>query len=265
MSSGAILDGKNLMIFQVRRIYFLSVEQSGVEQWRRPNRCHKSGKYSEKTCSQRAKCCYSWHNRQEELTSALESPTLFDCADGVKLEQYLLLPETTAERAWSRLAFIVSDADGGEGTIEAVNRGKTVFLHAHGDNENDWRALLEIAKNAPSPPPLILTHQTTGEIAGMHNPGGFTDGDRVACIAMSLGIPIERITMLGTNTNKVGRWSGTTEKEKKLVKLQWMKTILQALEFTTDYRKSSRVITVTLSLLNNESTLSDIHPTRCLV
>ena len=64
----------------------------------------------------------------------------------------------------------------------------------------------------------------------MHNPGGFTDGDRAACIALSLGIPVERITMLGTNTEKVGRWSGTTEKEKKLVKLQWMETILKALD-----------------------------------
>ena len=63
----------------------------------------------------------------------------------------------------------------------------------------------------------------------MHNPGGFTDGDRAACIAISLGIQVERITMLGTNTKKVGRWSGTTEKEKKLVKLKWMETILQEL------------------------------------
>ena len=110
-----------------------------------------------------------------------------------------------------------------------MNRGKTVFLHAHGDNENDWRALLEIAKNAPTPSPLILTHQTTEEIPGMHNPGGFTDGDRAACIAVSLGIPVERITMLGTNTKEVGRWSGNTEKEKKLVKLRWMAIILQAL------------------------------------
>lgn len=207
-----------------------TVEQSGVEQWRRPNRAATVANVQRRlVLREQNVAILGAAIDTDELTRALESPTLLIAADGAA-GAISLLPKTTAERAWSRLAFIVSDADGGEGTIEAVNRGKTVFLHAHGDNENDWRTLLEIAKNAPSPPPLILTHQTTGEIAGMHNPGGFTDGDRAACIATSLGIPIERITMLGTNTNKVGRWSGTTEKEKKLVKLQWMKTILQALD-----------------------------------
>ena len=56
-----------------------------------------------------------------------------------------LLPETTSERAWSRLAFLVSDADGGIGTVTAVKRRIPVFLHAHGDNSEDWRELLEIA------------------------------------------------------------------------------------------------------------------------
>ena len=206
-----------------------TVEQSGVEQWRRPERAATVANIRRRLVLREQNVAILGAAIDiEELTRALESPTLLIAADGAA-GAISLLPKTTAERAWSRLAFIVSDADGGEGTIEAVNRGKTVFLHAHGDNENDWRALLEIAKNAPTPPPLILTHQTNGEIAGMHNPGGFTDGDRAACIAISLGIQVERITMLGTNTEKVGRWSGTTEKEKKLVKLKWMETILQAL------------------------------------
>ncbi len=205
------------------------VERLGVEQWRRPKRAATVADIQRRLVLREQNVAILGAAIDlEELTNALNSPTLLIAADGAA-GVISLLPETTAERAWSRLAFIVSDADGGEGTIEAVNRGKTVFLHAHGDNENDWRALLEIAKNAPTPSPLILTHQTTEEIPGMHNPGGFTDGDRAACIAVSLGIPVERITMLGTNTKEVGRWSGNTEKEKKLVKLRWMAIILQAL------------------------------------
>ncbi len=165
----------------------------------------------------------------DELISILDEPTLLVAADGAT-GVLSLLPETTSERAWSRLAFLVSDADGGIGTVTAVKRGIPVFLHAHGDNFEDWRELLEIAALSPTPPPLILTHQTPGKIEGMHNPGGFTDGDRAACIVRSLGVPIERIRMLGTRTDIVGMWSGETDPKQKIVKLGWMKKILEMLE-----------------------------------
>tara|TARA_B100001029_G_C15063665_1_gene461052 strand:+ start:7677 stop:8435 length:759 start_codon:yes stop_codon:yes gene_type:complete len=165
----------------------------------------------------------------DELISILDEPTLLVAADGAT-GVLSLLPETTSERAWSRLAFLVSDADGGIGTVTAVKRGIPVFLHAHGDNFEDWRELLEIAALSPTPPPLILTHQTPGKIEGMHNPGGFTDGDRAACIVRSLGVPIERIRMLGTRTDIVGMWSGETDPKQKIVKLGWMKKILDMLE-----------------------------------
>ena len=165
----------------------------------------------------------------DELIPILDEPTLLVAADGAT-GVLSLLPETTSERAWSRLAFLVSDADGGIGTVTAVKRGIPVFLHAHGDNFEDWRELLEIAALSPTPPPLILTHQTPGKIEGMHNPGGFTDGDRAACIVRSLGVPIERIRMLGTRTDIVGMWSGETDPKQKIVKLGWMKKILEMLE-----------------------------------
>ena len=165
---------------------------------------------------------------ESEIISMLESPTLFVAADGA-VGVLSSLPESISERAWSRLVCIVSDADGGAGTIEAVKRSIPVILHAHGDNISSWRNLLEIAVNMQNPPRIVLTHQTPDKISGMYNPGGFTDGDRAACIAMSLGVPIERIRMLGTNTREVGRWSGVTEKKRKLVKLQWMGMILQTL------------------------------------
>tara|TARA_X000000368_G_scaffold38807_1_gene28284 strand:- start:1372 stop:2202 length:831 start_codon:yes stop_codon:yes gene_type:complete len=205
------------------------IEQSGVEEWKRPNRAATVANIQRRLVLREQNVAILGAAIDlEELTTALDSPTLLIAADGAA-GAISLLPETTAERAWSRLAFIVTDADGGDGTIEAVKRGKTAFLHAHGDNESDWIKLLKVAKNATTPPPLVLTHQTSREIPGMHNPGGFTDGDRAACIAMSLGVPIERIRMLGTNTREVGRWSGVTEKKRKLVKLQWMGMILQTL------------------------------------
>ena len=76
----------------------------------------------------------------------------------------------------------------------------------------------------------MLTHQTPVAIPGMHNPGGFTDGDRAACVVRSLGVPKESITMLGTRTDVVGRWSGVTDAETKIEKLQWMDKVLRILE-----------------------------------
>ena len=66
---------------------------------------------------------------------------------------------------------MVSDADGGQGTIEAVKRAVPIVLHAHGDNRDDWRNLVELAESQPHPPELILTHQTSMDIPGMFNPG----------------------------------------------------------------------------------------------
>ena len=140
------------------------------------------------------------------------------------------IPDSLSEKAWSRVAFIVSDADGGEGTFEAVRRAIPFFLHAHGDNRRDWDSLLEFAEERANPPELILTHQTTEDITGMNNPGGFTDGDRAACVICSMGVPKEAITMLGTRIDVVGRWSGVTDPDTKMQKLQWMDKVLRTLE-----------------------------------
>jgi len=164
----------------------------------------------------------------EEVEAVLQRPSLLVAADGAA-GVFSMLPASTAERAWSRLICVVSDGDGGEGTYEAVQRSKPFFLHAHGDNRADWESLLERASAVPTPPPLILTHQTDSPIDGLSNPGGFTDGDRAACIVRSIGVPVESISMLGTRTDVVGRWSGITEEGAKLEKLKWMKEVLEIL------------------------------------
>lgn len=206
------------------------VEDSGIDSWSRPNRAATVANIQRRAVLREQNVAILGAAIDvEELIQILETPTLLIVADGAA-GVFSLLPDTSAERAWSRLLFMVSDADGGDGTIQAARRGKTIFLHAHGDNREDWKKLLDISIEASSPPPLVLTHQTPEEIPGMHNPGGFTDGDRAACIALSLGIPIHRITLLGTNTEEVGRWSGTTVRSTKLEKLKWMGRILRLLK-----------------------------------
>ncbi len=206
------------------------VEDSGIDLWSRPNRAVTVANIQRRAVLREQNVAILGAAIDvEELIQILETPTLLIVADGAA-GVFSLLPDTSAERAWSRLLFMVSDADGGDGTIQAARRGKTIFLHAHGDNREDWKKLLDISIEASSPPPLVLTHQTPEEIPGMHNPGGFTDGDRAACIALSLGIPIDRITLLGTNTEEVGRWSGTTVRSTKLEKLKWMGRILRLLK-----------------------------------
>ena len=166
----------------------------------------------------------------DEIEQVLESNCLMIAADGSSgvLDK---LPNSVSERAWSRLVCIVSDADGGDGTIAAVKRGVPVILHAHGDNLESWSELLELASSQRSPPPIVLTHQTPESIEGMHNPGGFTDGDRAVCFARALGVERDNILLLGTRTDIVGEWSGTTNPKRKLVKLQWMAEVLQHLGF----------------------------------
>jgi uncharacterized Rossmann fold enzyme len=166
----------------------------------------------------------------EEVIENLNQSTIMVAADGASgvLSE---LPNQLSEIAWSRMACIVSDADGGEGTLQAVRRGIPIVLHAHGDNRDDWKALIELAESQPIPPDLILTHQTSKEIIGMHNPGGFTDGDRASCFLTALGVESRKIMILGTNSDKVGRWSGHTSERTKIEKLRWMEKsfVLQGL------------------------------------
>jgi hypothetical protein len=41
-----------------------------------------------------------------------------------------------------------------------------------------------------------------------------------------LGVPIEKISLLGTRTDIVGKWSGVTKPAEKIIKLEWMAKVL---------------------------------------
>jgi len=207
-----------------------AVEASQIDNWTRPRRAaNVAGLIRRMVLRPTEVAVLGAAVEADEVLRVLERPALLVAADG-SAGVLSTLPNSTAERAWSRLACIVSDGDGGQGTIEAVKRGIPVFLHAHGDNFAEWESLLEIAAGAATPSPLVLTHQTPTSIPGMHNPGGFTDGDRAACVVRSMGVPKEAITMLGTRIDVVGRWSGVTHAETKMEKLQWMDRVLRTLE-----------------------------------
>ena len=207
-----------------------AVEASEIDDWTRPRRAATVASLIRRMVLRPTEVAVLGAAVEaDEVLQVLERPALLVAADG-STGVLSTLPDSTAERAWSRLACIVSDGDGGQGTTEAVKRGIPVFLHAHGDNLAEWKSLLEIAAEAPTPSPLVLTHQTLASIPGMHNPGGFTDGDRAACVIRSMGVPKEAITMLGTRIDVVGRWSGVTEAETKMEKLQWMDRVLRTLE-----------------------------------
>ena len=125
------------------------------------------------------------------------------------------------------LACVVTDFDGNPHLDKVAKEGVTFVAHAHGDNRHRWRESLDKWSSLETPPNLILTHQVTESIDGVHNFGGFTDGDRAVCLAINLGVPIKKISLLGFSTTEIGEWSGQTNPERKMEKLDWMLKILQ--------------------------------------
>lgn len=122
----------------------------------------------------------------------------------------------------SKVLCVVSDGDGAEHLQRAIESSVHIVLHAHGDNLETWTRLCTEWAEMEVVPSLTLTHQTKTSFSGMHNPGGFTDGDRALCFLQSMGLNLGQIQCLGFSTQKVGMWSGATNPMAKLDKLQWM-------------------------------------------
>jgi len=127
--------------------------------------------------------------------------------------------------AWDALLCIVSDGDGDMADLVlAAQRGVPFILHAHGDNIKQWIELLDVLLLHNTP--LILTHQTPEDLLEMFNPGGFTDGDRAVCFVLSQNVSREQIKLRGFQTDSIGRWTGNTNPERKMRKLEWMSRVL---------------------------------------
>lgn len=153
---------------------------------------------------------------EDEVRAACSPGAVVVAADGAAGAVGLDLP----------LVAVVSDLDGAEHLERAVRRGPTLVLHAHGDNVFRWRERLPVWSREVEALPLVVTHQTALPLAGAENPGGFTDGDRAVCLLLALGVPAERLHLVGFATDRVGPWSGSTDAERKLEKLRWMSIVL---------------------------------------
>mgnify|MGYP001319834750 CR=1 FL=1 len=161
---------------------------------------------------------------KHEVEKAIKQDCSLIIADG-SAGVFSELDEST--NGWDRTVAVVTDGDGGKGLDEAIERGIPLVIHAHGDNRMALESLISNLEDHP----ISLTHQTRHHIPGMRNPGGFTDGDRAACIAIAMGVEVGRIDLLGTRSDIIGKYSGVTDPERKLKKLVWMKIILEELGF----------------------------------
>jgi uncharacterized Rossmann fold enzyme len=131
---------------------------------------------------------------------------------------------------FDKLTCIISDLDGGEHIDFAASKNQKFVIHAHGDNLSRWQEIIKNWSNYTTPPKMILSHQTNQNIEGMHNFGGFTDGDRAVCFALWAGVEVHNISLIGFSIDRVGIWSGVTNQETKIQKLSWMRKVLKFLK-----------------------------------
>jgi uncharacterized Rossmann fold enzyme len=116
---------------------------------------------------------------------------------------------------------IVSDLDGiVEDQITSNSNGTVTFIHAHGDNQS---ALDRYVGRFVGP--VVGTCQCVPP-TGLYNFGGFTDGDRAACICAELGA--KDILLAGFSFDNPSSKPGKSREIKKR-KLLWAKAILEIL------------------------------------
>tara|TARA_B100001996_G_scaffold17496_1_gene14391 strand:- start:1479 stop:2210 length:732 start_codon:yes stop_codon:yes gene_type:complete len=191
----------------------------GVENWSLDSR----SRCLEEICAELATCdklvIIGAAVEQQELSEIDFSNTAVIAADG----------SVGAMLDFESLTCIVSDLDGGEHIDVAASKSQRFVIHAHGDNVSRWQKVLDNWSAFSNPPSLVLSHQTNESLQGMHNFGGFTDGDRAVCFALWAGVAKDKIELVGFSTQKVGVWSGATNPETKMKKLSWMKKILSFL------------------------------------
>ncbi len=125
---------------------------------------------------------------------------------------------------------IVTDLDGGvKDQIECTSKGSFMIIHAHGDNvQVVKRTISDLSGKV-----IQSTQVDPGDMTGVINFGGFTDGDRAVHIASSLGAG--KIVLVGFDLETVGEkiYNGGLRKnmtiaqqERKRIKLDIAKRII---------------------------------------
>lgn len=121
---------------------------------------------------------------------------------------------TSAVMKYEVPALVVTDLDGKVvDQLEAWRRGAWMAVHAHGDN------LEEVKKVVPRLEGRVLGTTQVDQPEQLPNFGGFTDGDRAAFMLHEFGA--SRIYLAGMDLGEeIGRYSGRTERDRKLIKLE---------------------------------------------
>lgn len=116
---------------------------------------------------------------------------------------------------------IVTDLDGDVEDILAANeRGSLVVIHAHGDNQAALRSW------APRFRGSTLATTQSRPFEGIHNFGGFTDGDRAVFLAHHFGA--KEIRLLGFDFDRPNEKD--QPKEVKRRKLVWARKLIELLQ-----------------------------------
>jgi uncharacterized Rossmann fold enzyme len=155
--------------------------------------------------------CGCGESLRSELSGIVEGELLV-AADGATstLVSNDLLPD-----------IIVTDLDGAvSDQVEANARGSVVFVHAHGDNRE------AVERHVPAFEGALIGTCQCAPVVGLFNFGGFTDGDRAACILSELGV--SRIRLAGFDLDAPSTKPGRSP-EVKARKLAWARRILTLL------------------------------------
>jgi len=151
-------------------------------------------------------------------------PGLRDEISSVSVEGYLAAADSAASvllDAGIVPNMIVTDLDGiVEDQIELNDRGSTVFVHAHGDN------LAAVRRHVPEFKGRLVGTCQCPPPPSLFNFGGFTDGDRAACICAALGA--STIVLRGFDFDAPSEKLGS-RRELKVRKLRWARKILEYL------------------------------------
>ena len=118
---------------------------------------------------------------------------------------------------------VVTDLDGRvEDLLQANAQGSVVVIHAHGDNIARLRRYASLFVN------VVATTQAE-PFEGVHNFGGFTDGDRAVFLAAHFNA--REIYLYGMDFHsEIGRYSFSRDSEMKRKKLLWAERLIGLLE-----------------------------------
>lgn len=168
----------------------------------------------------------------KELSAACPA-TVTVCGDGPLLAEeisaerptgYIVAADGATEtlmEAGIRPDAIVTDLDGDVLVqVRANVEGSLMFVHAHGDNMDVIRSVVPRLKG-----PVVGTCQGPPS-GGLLNMGGFTDGDRAACLFSGLGA--RTVVLVGFDFERPSE-KASRSPEVKRRKLAWARRILESL------------------------------------